>query len=966
MKISDDFELHPVLLEDFKRVHEELLANGELRSSEELEGFYETFRHRFGPEVLRAQDGEALLSLMHETTRDGMVYWLEFKNDDEFPPIFGGIRGGAALKYGFYRRRETGEWTTGSAKKQWTITTREAVALAQRNRDQLIAASELLEALPTGSSAEVYAKLQEELAQVAPDVQDSSWGHKYLALIHPDKLDDYHALSWQRFHLVKLLQEPSATEGRYANASRYMALATALRWPMNHVSTVLNRRNGQPYSYWRIGTRDGDGGSSHWDRMRRESIVAVGWPGLEDLTVAVATDEFEDIVRERLTQAYPAAPGVIGRAARQLRYFCKDVGEGDYVLACDGGTVFGIGRITGPYHYSAGEDFPHERPVDWLDLSEWPLPTREGLLTTVHKCGKHFDNLVAVERRVLEPKLPPTAWDAYLAAAKEKYEEIEQAERYKTDLGKALANAREALLHDEEDWPKLVVAAIKHNKNNIIHWQAHAKLAAWIDSNADEARDALSGIWTADDRTPGERIRSFDDKLPEHVFSLQAKSTRLDVASYFMMGIDAQRFPPYRQGAFQDTYRKLDYPESSARDAGGEYEHALDFLDRLLKEARKRGMDRSNTRLDAQSIVWWSKGPIPPPPPPPPSVHALNTILYGPPGTGKTWRTVTRAVAIIENRSMNEVEQEDRASVKKRFDEQRREGCIEMVTFHQNTTYEDFVEGIRPVLTDAGGIGTDVPPRTESAGDVRYELSLGVFRRIAERAELDPNQPYVLIIDEINRGNVARIFGELITLIEDSKRIGQDDEARVTLPGSRTDFGVPANLHVVGTMNTADRSIALLDTALRRRFVFEEIMPDASHPDVSPDVGGVDCRELLKAMNRRITVLLDREHQIGHTYFLRVNALESLADTFQTRIMPLLQEYFYDDWEKIGAVLNHNGFVRKSDPPAELVGSDLVDTSRAVYELLSADETRWTAATAYQAIYDTKMPAEGDSAAQDD
>ena len=354
------------------------------------------------------------------------------------------------------------------------------------------------------------------------------------------------------------------------------------------------------------------------------------------------------------------------------------------------------------------------------------------------------------------------------------------------------------------------------------------------------------------------------------------------------------------------------------------------------------------------------------PTPPVRSVHALNTILYGPPGTGKTWRTVTRAVATIENRSIHEVEQEDRAAIKKRFDEQRRANRIEMVTFHQNTTYEDFVEGIRPVLTDAGGIGTDVPTRPESAGDVRYELSRGVFRRISERAEQDPHQPYVLIIDEINRGNIARIFGELITLIEDSKRIGRGDEARVTLPGSGTDFGVPENLYVVGTMNTADRSIALLDTALRRRFVFEEIMPDASHPDVSPDVSGVDCRELLKAMNRRITVLLDREHQIGHTYLLRVNTLESLAHTFQTRIMPLLQEYFYDDWEKIGAVLNHNGFVQKSEPPQELIGSDLVDTSQAVYELLPADDTQWTATTAYQAIYDTKKPAEGDSAAQDD
>ena len=172
------------------------------------------FDSDLGPEELRAHDGESLLSLMHETTRDGMIYWLEFKNDDELPSIFGSIAGGSALKYGFYRRHETGEWTTGSPIAPLTITTGEAVALARRNRDQLVAASELLGTLRSSSSAEDYATLQQELARVAPDVQNSAWGHKYLSLIHPDKLDDYHVLSYQRFHLVKLLQEPSPVEGQ--------------------------------------------------------------------------------------------------------------------------------------------------------------------------------------------------------------------------------------------------------------------------------------------------------------------------------------------------------------------------------------------------------------------------------------------------------------------------------------------------------------------------------------------------------------------------------------------------------------------------------------------------------------------------------------------------------------------------------------------------------------------------------
>ena len=406
MKIADDFELHPLVLENLKRVHEELRSNGELHSREALEGFYETFRQRFGPEALRARDGESLLSLMHETTRDGMIYWLEFKADDEFPSTFGSIAGGSALKYGFYRRKETGEWTTGPPTAQRTITTREAVALARRNRDQFVAASELLATLPSGSSAEAYATLQQELARVAPDVQDSSWGHKYLALIHPDKIDDYHALSYQRYHLVKLLREPSTVEGRYANASRFMDLGAALQWPVNHLTTVLNRLNGPPHYYWRVSTRAGDGGLSYWDRMQRESIVAVGWSKLGDLTAPLANDGLKDVVRERLVEAYPAAPTVIRRGAQQLTNFCKRIEDGDYVLACDGETVLGIGRVTGPYQYSTTQAFPHERPVVWLDLGDWRLPTLEGLRTTVHEYRKHFDNLVAVERRVLEAKLP--------------------------------------------------------------------------------------------------------------------------------------------------------------------------------------------------------------------------------------------------------------------------------------------------------------------------------------------------------------------------------------------------------------------------------------------------------------------------------------------------------------------------------------------------------------------------------
>ena len=317
------------------------------------------------------------------------------------------------------------------------------------------------------------------------------------------------------------------------------------------------------------------------------------------------------------------------------------------------------------------------------------------------------------------------------------------------------------------------------------------------------------------------------------------------------------------------------------------------------------------------------------------SPHPLNQILYGPPGTGKTWNTVNLAVAIAEKRSVENERDED---VKAWFDKLKDQGQIAMVTFHQNFTYEDFIEGIRPVLND-------------ESENVRYELTKGIFMEIAERSKNNKEQNHVLIIDEINRGNIAKIFGELITLLEASKRLGGVDAATVILPYSQESFGVPANLYVVGTMNTADRSIALLDTALRRRFEFVEMMPNLDR--VREDVDGVKCRKLLETMNKRITVLLDREHQIGHTYFMGVQDMASLATTFRTKIISLLQEYFYDNWEKIDLVLNGNGFIQKNPIKDGLFkDSDLVDREKKIYELLSVDDLAWQQPEKYQIIYD--------------
>ena len=320
----------------------------------------------------------------------------------------------------------------------------------------------------------------------------------------------------------------------------------------------------------------------------------------------------------------------------------------------------------------------------------------------------------------------------------------------------------------------------------------------------------------------------------------------------------------------------------------------------------------------------------------------LNRIFYGPPGTGKTYHTTDAALEILDP-DFYRNNQNDRKKLRERFTELKEAERIEFVTFHQSFGYEEFVEGIRPVM---GG---------EQGQEIAYEIAGGVFKNICEAAH-DTGNRYVLIIDEINRGNISRIFGELITLIEASKRAGMPEETSATLPYSKESFSVPKNLHIIGTMNTADRSIALLDTALRRRFKFTEMMPDSSKL-AGVVIEGVDIPALLTAINARIEALYDRDHQIGHTYFLDLKTsdpLEKLTDIFRDSVLPLLQEYFYDDWEKINVVLNANNFVTDVKPP-KMPQTDFVDSDQRIWRI---DEEALGNISNYKKIYEDEANRE--------
>lgn len=226
------------------------------------------------------------------------------------------------------------------------------------------------------------------------------------------------------------------------------------------------------------------------------------------------------------------------------------------------------------------------------------------------------------------------------------------------------------------------------------------------------------------------------------------------------------------------------------------------------------------------------------------------------------------------------------------------------VTFHQSYSYEDFIEGLRPVLADDERL-TDSP----SDGQVRYEIKQGAFVELCERARQDPAHQYAMFIDEINRGNVSKIFGELISLIELDKRAGCNNALSVTLPYSKQSFSVPANVSIYGTMNSADRSLTPLDTALRRRFEFKEFMPQPEllgEREQGAEVEGVNLVALLQTLNDRIEVLLGRDYWLGHAYFWPVKTLADLKDVTRHKIIPQLQEHCFDDWDKVRLILADN------------------------------------------------------------
>ena len=429
-----------------------------------------------------------------------------------------------------------------------------------------------------------------------------------------------------------------------------------------------------------------------------------------------------------------------------------------------------------------------------------------------------------------------------------------------------------------------------------------AKFRDWLDGFPDDALLALQALWTDEDVGVDERLRDFSELLPASTSS--GPGVRTTLASVLLMGVDVEQYPPFRVRLFSEAYRQTGYPPPQRGTSQAEvYDHALGFLDTLIKEAAARGLQLRH-RLDAQSVIWAAlnaededsteaieegtdegRDPFPPGREDPWSTDKIahlaadllwepeqlqeilddltekgQVIFYGPPGTGKTYV----ACALARHCRLHG-------------------GDFDIVQFHPSYSYEDFVEGYRPRLIN---------------GQPGFELVSGPLMRIAEKARENPDAFFILVIDELNRGNVAKVFGELYFLLE-----YRGEEVRLQYGGDRPGFSLPRNLWFICTMNTADRSIALMDAALRRRFFFAPFFPDES-----PIRGllrrwlereGQDtlAADLVDTANER----LDRDMGIGPSYFMSGETLDEgrVRRIWRRSVLPYIEEQFFGDADKL-------------------------------------------------------------------
>lgn len=858
------------------------------------------------------------------TTDDSFCYWLEFKN------ISFGIGGGNANKFGVYKGKD-GNYYNKVGQKKLPLSTVEAITVFEKIKKSII---DCLEFLRNNE----FEKLLDLNLPMWPMVFT-----KILQIYYPESFicigKNTTILQCAADLGIEIPNQQNNTV--YINhliKDRLSEMETFKDWNYEELSVFLWKyyTSSKNPRFFKIAP--GPKGEI-WNECVENSEIRLDFSRVQSLENFSSQDEIFKYLKDN---------NIFGGSQNKFKaeelWKFKNIKIGDMVLANNGVSgILGYGKVKGDYFFAEDSgEYRHRIPVEWYETNykQIQLPDVWRFNTVAEINENEFNGNFQANYWIFQAN--PNIFDVFTALKEEKI----------------------------ESW------LVNQHKNEI---KIGDKVILWVTGEKSGCY-ALAEVL----ENPKESILEPDD-----YFWKEAKPSglrvRIEITHNFVNNpilkneiINIPEFKNFKAGN-QGTNLKATKEE---------YEKMIELSHKTMGD-NKRSFS-----------------------------HPKNLILYGPPGTGKTFSTKRKAVEVLLNGNIENVD------IDAEFKKLKAEGRIEFVTFHQSYSYEQFVEGIS-VLTKDGNVvyevrdgvfksisnkaknpesnlndmiewlcneldekeiltlkssrseftvtyrGTNgfwaiptnstiehnvsfnslrkyyenpqnalIPNRTYAKGIYNYLLEKGL-KAIDYSSEMSQKN-FVLIIDEINRGNISKIFGELITLIEDDKRLGEENEIIVTLPYSGEQFGVPPNLYIIGTMNTADRSLVQLDTALRRRFEFEEMMPKYHETDNlkalkdsekiqklewgnSGKVDEFDLSLFLFKLNEKISEQYDREHQIGHSFLMKVNSilkegydndskeLYSLKRAWENKIMPLLQEYFYANYEDLAKVIGVSEYLSKKD-----------------------------------------------------